>query len=647
MQQEPDRGESCDHVSCGINNARLLALTRSALAGMLAGSHALAAAQPAEGSLREVTVSSSALPVTAAAASQHVTVLTRADLEALGGLSVAEVLARQAGIVVDRSPRSGGFGSLYLRGADPSHVVVLVDHVRQNDPLSSRGSAVDLNTLSTGDVERIEIVRGNVSVVHAEALAGLVHIFTRSTPGAGHAGLSAGGAGLRAAQAGYAGGALRGSISHREDGDKASGFNRTRSVNGAWEQALDRGGSLAVKARLAESLNLAFPDDSGGQQFALRRQLDERRADSWQLAARAALQPTGAGRVELQASTLSRDGKETTPGVAPGMRDPAGLPAMATQTDYRRHEFQGLWLPPTGSDLLVTLGLQHQRESGHLASRLNFGAFTMPADFSLERNVTSAMAEARYQWHAWTFQGGLRHERPSEGGASTHPMLSVQHALGEAWGHWGLSVSRAAKLPSFYALGHPLVGNPALRTERATHRELYYASPERSAWPIRITLFSARYKDLIDFDSGPPPQLVNRARIHADGVEWRTGSTLGNGWRVQLEGTVMRVHDPDRDAALRYRPRAQWSAQLHVPWGQRREFSVVARHTGRRLDSSIPTSDQWLGALNTLDVAARAPLGQALATIAIENLANSHSAETIGTPLPSRRLRFSLNWNLP
>ena len=394
MQQEPDRGESCDHVSCGINNARLLALARSALAGMLAGSHALAAAQPAESSLREVTVSSSALPVTAAAASQHVTVLTRADLEALGGLSVAEVLARQAGIVVDRSPRSGGFGSLYLRGADPSHVVVLVDHVRQNDPLSSRGSAVDLNTLSTGDVERIEIVRGNVSVVHAEALAGLVHIFTRSTPGAGHAGLSAGGAGLRAAQAGYSGGALRGSISHREDGDKASGFNRTRSVNGAWEQALDRGGSLAVTARLAESLNLAFPDDSGGQQFALRRQLDERRA-------------------ELQASTLSRDGKETTPGVAPGMRDPAGLPAMATQTDYRRHEFQGLWLPPTGSDLLVTLGLQHQRESGHLASRLNFGAFTMPADFSLERNVTSAMAEARYQWHAWTFQGGLRHERPS------------------------------------------------------------------------------------------------------------------------------------------------------------------------------------------------------------------------------------------
>lgn len=102
--------------------------------------------------LPELSVSASALPITEAAASQHVTVVTRRDLDALGNTGVAEVLARQAGIVVDRSPRTGGYGSIYLRGADPTHVVVLVDHVRQNDPLSSRGSAVDLNTLSTGDL---------------------------------------------------------------------------------------------------------------------------------------------------------------------------------------------------------------------------------------------------------------------------------------------------------------------------------------------------------------------------------------------------------------------------------------------------------------------------------------------------------------
>uniref|UniRef100_UPI00183AEF02 TonB-dependent receptor n=1 Tax=Ramlibacter sp. TaxID=1917967 RepID=UPI00183AEF02 len=158
--------------------------------------HAQTMAPAAAGAtLPEVRISASLLPQTEASASQHVTVLTRAELDVLGDRSVADILSRQAGVVTDRGARSGGFGSLFLRGADPSHVVVLIDHVRQNDPLSSRGSAVDLNTLSAADVERIEIVRGNVSVVHGEALAGLVHIFTRAV--APRASIGFGGGGLR------------------------------------------------------------------------------------------------------------------------------------------------------------------------------------------------------------------------------------------------------------------------------------------------------------------------------------------------------------------------------------------------------------------------------------------------------------------
>ncbi len=622
----------------------LRAMATCALPCTLAGAPATGNAQ--EGSLPRVTVSASALPVTAAAASQHVTVLSRADLDALGNLSVAQVLARQAGIVVDRSPRSGGYGSLYLRGADPSHVVVLVDHVRQNDPLSSRGSAVDLNTLSTGDVERIEIVRGNVSVVHAETLAGLIHVITRRSAGTGYAGAAAGGGGLLAAQAGFAGERLRGSISHREDGDPATGFSRTQSANAAWEQALERGGSVAVSARLADSLNHAFPDDSGGIQHAVIRQLDTRSASSGQLSARAAINTPASGRFELQATALSRDGDESTPGVAPGLRDPAGLPAMTTQTDYRRQEVQALWLPPTNSGLLVTVGVQHQRETGRLASLIDFGRVALPAGFSLARSVTSLMAEARYQWRGWTLQGGARHERPDVGDAATHPMLSVQQDLGDSLGRWGISASRATKLPSFYALAHPLVGNPQLRPERATQRELYYATPDACAWPSRVTLFSARYKDLIDFDAGPPPGLVNRARIDADGVELSTRHTLDRGWRLRLDGTVMRVRDPDGAAELRYRPRAQGSAQLTVPWGNKRDFTLLVRYVGSRLDSSIPTGDQTLPALVTVDLVARMPVAGAIATLAVDNLANARTPETIGTPTPPRRVRFAVNWSL-
>src|SRR5690606_13673910 len=115
---------------------------------------------PATTDLDALHVTATVLPTAAGDASHSITVLGPEELEAFRGRSLAEVLAAQAGLLVDRSARGGGFGALFLRGADASHVVVLVDGVRQNDPLSSRGSAVDLNRLSLGRVARVQHLRG-------------------------------------------------------------------------------------------------------------------------------------------------------------------------------------------------------------------------------------------------------------------------------------------------------------------------------------------------------------------------------------------------------------------------------------------------------------------------------------------------------
>lgn len=603
--------------------------------------------------LDEERITATAVPTTAAAASQHVTILRRADLDAYRGQSVAEILSRQAGVVIDRSPRSGGFGSLYLRGADPSHVVILIDHIRQNDPLSSRGSAVDLNTLSTDDIERIEIVRGNASVVNLEAMAGLIHIFTRrGTPGAS-AGTSVGGDGLRGGQASWSGAGQRVSATQREDSDDAGGFNRTRAANAGWDHEVGEAVSLRAAARFTNSRNLGFPDDSGGARYAVVRDLESRRSDSRQVSLYGEFRPA-AGALEVQLATLSRDGDESSPGVAPGLRDPSGLPPITARTDYRRDELQATWRMAVGESVLFTAGLQHQREHGQFDSVIAFGPFLMPAAFELRRDTTSAFTEARWQRDSWTIQGGVRYERPSHGNraggdaaggeATTHPMLSVQQAFGDGRGQWGASIARSSKLPSFYALGHPLVGNPLLKPERALHRELYYANAADAAWPTRLTLFSARYQNLVDFDAGPPPQLVNRARIEADGLEWRSSHRFGNDWRVQLDGTWMRVHDPDGGASLRYRPRLQAGAQLGMPLGEGRELSLSARHLGRRFDSSIPTSDRWLSASTLLDLSLRQQWGPVEWVLGVDNIGNARGEESIGSEWPGRRLRLSMQW---
>jgi vitamin B12 transporter len=595
----------------------------------------------------EQHVTASALPTTAASASQHITILRRDDLDSLRGLSIAEILQRQAGIVIDRSPRSGGYGSLFLRGADPSHVVVLIDHVRQNDPLSSRGSAVDLSTLSTDDIERIEIVRGNASVVNAEAMAGLIHIFTRRARAGAAAGAGYGGDGLRSARASWAGGDLRASMTTRDDGDGADGSHRARSANAAWEHAFGNSAFVGATLRVSDSNNLGFPDDSGGEGYAVLRQLESRRSDSHQLALRSDIGVGDGGSLQIQAARLSRRGDESSPGVAPGLRDPFGLPGIDSRSDYRRDELQTLWLVPLHAQVLLTLGAQHQREHGTLDSLILFDGFSMPALFDMRRETSSLFSEARWQQGDWTLQGGLRSEHPDTGSSTTHPMLSFQYALGDSRGHWGASLARSSKQPSFYALGHPLVGNALLKPERATHREIYYASPADSAWPTRLTLFSARYQDLVDFDSGPPPQLVNRARIDADGLEWRSIRTFDNDWRLQFEGAWMRVRDPFGEVTLRHRPRLQGAAQLQIPITGEREFSVTARHVGRRFDSSIATGDRWLDAATMLDMSMRQSLGPLQFSLTLENAFDTGAEETIGTPTPGRRLQLSLDWPLP
>ncbi|MBP6749964.1 MAG: TonB-dependent receptor [Xanthomonadaceae bacterium] len=594
--------------------------------------------------LDRIEVIASALPTAPAAASQHITVLRREQLDAMRGLSVADILASQAGLVNDRGTRSGGFGSLYLRGADPSHVVILVDHVRQNDPLSSRGSAVDLNALASDDIERIEIVRGNASVVNAEAMAGSIHIFTRRRGDA--FGAYAGGDGLRGALGAWRGERVWANVAQREEGDRLDAFHRSRSVNGGWVQDIGDSARIEATARYADSDALGFPDDSGGARYAQVRTLESRRGDSRQFSLRMDAEAAGA-QWQAQATTVSRRGDESSPGVAPGLRDPFGLPPIESHSDYRRDDYQAIWRRGFGETWMLTAGASHVRERGRYDSAIDFGGFVLPATFEIRRRTDSAFAEARWRSEAWTLQGGLRYER-SDDDTATHPMLSLQRTLADGRGRWGASIARSEKRPSFYALGHPLVGDPALRAERATHREVFYANAStENDWSMRFTLFSARYQDLIDFDAGPPPRLVNRARIESDGVEWRAERRFSSDWRLQFEGAWMRVRDPVGGIELRHRPRLQLAASGAWPIGGGRELGASLRHLGRRFDSSIPTGDRWLAAATTLDFSLLQTLGPMDLRFAVDDALDRDVEETLGSRTGGRRLRVSMQWRFP
>lgn len=593
--------------------------------------------------LPRVVISASSLPVTEAAVNQHVDVFTRDQIEAHPAASVAEFLMHQAGLMIDRRGRSGGYGSLYLRGADPSHVVVLIDGVRQNDPLSSRGSAVDLNSLSLDEIERIEVVRGNTSVAHGEALAGVVQLFTAAAGESRRVAGEVGGNGLRAASASLRTPQWRFSASHRQDGDDEAGTTHVDAVNLGSRHAFGDT-TLRFDARLTKSANRSFPDDSGGLRFTVNRSLEANDARSGQVSAQLRRDLGATDAIEARLTRFARHGVQDTPGVQPGVRDPFGLPRLHADADYTRTDGEFQWLGNV-REWDVLAGVQYQRERGLLDSTIFFG-FEVPAAFSIRRTTTSVFAEARRTVGRVSYHVGVRHESTPGAGSVNHPALGAQYRLSADRGRVGIGLSSAAKLPSFFALGHPIVGNPALSRESTRQVEAYYAREWDDGSRIRLTAFRARFLDLVDFDAGPPPRLVNRASIDSSGIEFDVRRTVSKGFGLRAQGTLMKLAQPEGGEPLRHRPRRQWlvGAQAQPAPGWTLEADVS--HVGRRFDSSIPTGGLWLDAYNEvrLSLTRRGPRWEVYG--AIDNALDSRGEEVIGTPIGRRRARVGIRWQL-
>ncbi len=112
-----------------------------------------------------------------------VTVITAADIEASQGKTVPDVLRSIPGVHVSRNGGTGKSVSVYLRGAKSEHVLVLIDGVDLNDPVSA-GRAADLSSIGVGNVERIEVLRGAQSALYgSDAIGGVINIITKKGEG--------------------------------------------------------------------------------------------------------------------------------------------------------------------------------------------------------------------------------------------------------------------------------------------------------------------------------------------------------------------------------------------------------------------------------------------------------------------------------
>lgn len=204
-------------------------------------------------------------------------VISSDDIARAGAGSVADVLRRQRGIEIGRNGGAGTNTTVFLRGANSNQVVVLVDGVRIG---SATTGAASWNAIPLSSIDHIEIVYGPLSSLYgADAIGGVVQIFTKKSAGAPAFSASAGGGTYGTSQynasvTGSTGGEH--SVTYALSGarEESDGFSSTRPGSSSYNLDDDGYTRNSVNARLA--LRLAEGHEIGAQflQSRLNAQYD-------------------------------------------------------------------------------------------------------------------------------------------------------------------------------------------------------------------------------------------------------------------------------------------------------------------------------------------------------------------------------------
>ncbi len=101
-----------------------------------------------------------------------VNIISQKNIQQAGSLRLKDILQEQPGLFL-----TSGFGvGVQMQGLNPDYTLILID----GEPLTGRTSGVlDLNRVTTGNIKKIEIVKGPSSSLYgSEALAGVINIIT-------------------------------------------------------------------------------------------------------------------------------------------------------------------------------------------------------------------------------------------------------------------------------------------------------------------------------------------------------------------------------------------------------------------------------------------------------------------------------------
>ena len=602
--------------TCPVSRARL-----TAIALAVAACPALA-----QYSLPDVVVSASRTEQRLQDALPATTLITREEIERAQQPDLPTLLRRVAGVEIAQNGGPGSVASAFIRGAESRHTLVLIDGVAVNN--LNFGTAA-LEHLPLADIERIEIVRGNVSSLYGTAaLGGVIQIFTRAAGPAPQVSMAAqlGSRGLAQLTASgsvrlESGTRLRASVESLRD----RGFNATNQAelpgtNPDRDGYKRRSASVGITQELAggNTLGLRLRDARGtaqyDSQFGPATQVDESR-----FAERGAVVEGRfklAQSVDLNAALTSSSDK---------------LDASVTAFPYRIDSFS------KGAQL----GLDWAFAPGQ---RLTAGAETtrqkLESDTVYERasrTLTSLRAGYTADTGPHQLQLNVRNDRYSDFGSASTWSAGYGFRLTDAW-RLNAGASTGFNAPTFNDLYYPFGGNASLRPERLKSAELglQYAAGGQLA---RAVLFDNRFTDLIGNDADF--NRVNIGRARNQGLDLTYAGRLRD---VGVRAGLVLQNPKDSNAGTRLPRRASQQLTLGAdygvgPW----RFGGSLLHVGSRFDDTANTRP--LSAYTTADLYASWLFARDFRLQAsVNNVGNKEYETAYGYRQPGRSVYLTLRW---
>jgi vitamin B12 transporter len=591
-------------------------------------------------------------------AGSNVSVIDAQTIQARNAGSVVDLLRDLPSVYIQQSGGRGSVVSLFTRGAKPNFTLVLLDGVKANDPTNTRGGSYDFSTLDLNDIERIEFVRGPASAIYgSDAVGGVINIISRHGTDALEAALTADGGSFGYARiAGHVSGPVGGAtanlgLSYTDNGMAVEG-STLKGTNLDAALALPKFADTAISfnGRYGSSIATSFPDSSGGPRLAARRSLDHRDIQEGVFGAHAKRDVAQWWNMALDYGFYDRGSNAASPGVGPSAQTQSGIPPNGDNARFTRH--QVTWTnrlqPLPGLD--AALGVDMQAEHGVDDGYLMFGPAKLPTHFAVNRTLWAGFAQARYQvTPAFTLSGSARYD---DTGDIHHfsPQLRADYALAD-WGtQFQLSWAKAYKLPSFYALGNPIVGDPNLKPEEA---ENFEGGVSQKLWDFGVwkaEAFATNYRDLIDFRPGAIPKLVNLSTVHVRGIETSLELTypiFGGMLTATPRLSYTNARNQLTGASLRDVP--SWLAGGNVIWRPSADWTVSfdLNHVSRMVDNSVPTGDVTLGGHTRADLAvAYQVLPNLNLHLGVDNVFDQHYEDVIGFPTPGAIVRGGISASL-